>query len=205
LPNGLFIVAVQRRGLLILDSRGHLHETFYEENGLPEPTVWSLGVDRSGGAWICGDSGITHLSSSWQISVYDAQTGLGRSPISDVARYHGLLYVVAHDLFRLVSADDGTKCPRFQRVEGVDMRLFAAATHPQGLLVSGDAGVALVTEGTSKRIYETTGNVYELTRSTTDSNRFFLATTKGLASIKNANGNWIDEGTLPDFNSHSRS
>jgi signal transduction histidine kinase/CheY-like chemotaxis protein len=206
LPNGLFIVAVQRRGLLILDSHGHVHGTFYEENGLPESTVLGLGVDRSGGAWICGDSGITHLSSSWQISVYDAQTGLGRSPISDVARYHGLLYVVAHEgLFRLVSADDATKCPRFQRVEGVDMSLFAAATHPQGLLVGGDAGVALVTEGTSKKIYEITGSVLELARSTRDSNRFFLATTKGLASIRYANGNWVDEGTLPDFDSEVRS
>ena len=49
LPNGLFVVALQSRGLLVLDSRGHLHGTFYEENGLPEPTVLDLGVDRSGG------------------------------------------------------------------------------------------------------------------------------------------------------------
>ena len=134
LPNGLFVVALQRRGLLVLDSRGHLHGTFYEENGLPEPTVLDLGVDRSGGVWICGDSGITHLSSSWQISVYDAQTGLDRSSLVDVARYNGSLYAVARDgLFRLVPGNDGTKCPRFQRVEGVDMRLFSAAIHPHGL------------------------------------------------------------------------
>ena len=167
LSNGLFVVAVQRRGLLILDSRGHLHGTFYEENGLPEPTVLDLGVDRSGGAWICGDSGITYLFSSWQISVYDAQTGLGRSSILDVARYNGSLYAVAREgLFRLVSVDDGTQCPRFQRIEGVDMLLRTAATHPTGLLLGGDEGVVLVTEEVSKKIYEATGNVNELTRST---------------------------------------
>jgi len=208
LPNGLFVVALQRRGLLVLDSRGHLHGTFYEENGLPEPTVLDLGVDRSGGVWICGDSGITHLSSSWQISVYDAQTGLDRSSLVDVARYNGSLYAVARDgLFRLVPVNDGTKSPRFQRVEGVDMRLFSAAIHPQGLLLGGDAGVTLVTEGISKQIYETTAteSVLELTRSTRDGNRFFLATTKGLASIRYSNGNWIDEGTLPDFKGEVRS
>jgi signal transduction histidine kinase/CheY-like chemotaxis protein/ligand-binding sensor domain-containing protein len=206
LPNGLFVVALQRRGLVVLDSRGHLHGTFYEENGLPEPTVLDLGVDRSGGAWICGDSGITHLSSSWQISVYDAQTGLDRSSLVDVARYNGSLYAVARDgLFKLVPVAEGAQCPRFQRIEGVDMRLFSAAIHPQGLLLGGDEGVVLVTEGVSKKIYETTGDVLELTRSTRDSNRFFLATTKGLASIRYANGNWVDEGTLPDFNGEVRS
>jgi signal transduction histidine kinase len=71
--------------------------------------------------------------------------------------------------------------------------------------LGGDAGLALVTEGTSKKIYETTGNVYELTRSTRDSNRFFLATTNGLASIRYANGNWANEGTLPDFDGEVRS
>jgi hypothetical protein len=108
--------------------------------GCQSSQFWASAFDRAGGAWICGDSGITHLFSSWQISVYDAQTGLGRSPIIDVARYHGLSYAVAHEgLFRLASADDATKCPRFQRVEGVGMNLFAAATHPQGLLLGGDA------------------------------------------------------------------
>jgi signal transduction histidine kinase/CheY-like chemotaxis protein len=206
LPNGLFVVAVQRRGLVVLDSRGHLHGTFYEENGLPEPTVLDLGVDRTGGVWICGDSGITHVSSSWQISVYDSQVGLGRSSLVDLVRYNGSLYAVARDgLFRLVPVVDGSKAPRFQRIEGVEMRLYSAAIHPQGLLLGGDAGVALVAEGASKQIYETNETVLELTRSTQDENRFFLATTKGLVSIRYANGNWIDEGTLPDFKGEVRS
>ena len=73
--------------------------------------------------------------------------------------------------------------------------------------MAGDAGVTLVTEGISKQIYETTAteSVLELTRSTRDGNRFFLATTKGLASIRYSNGNWIDEGTLPDFKGEVRS
>ena len=206
LPNGLFVVAVQRRGLVVLDSRGHLHGMFYEENGLPEPTVLELAVDRNGGVWICGDSGITHVSSSWQISVYDSQVGLGRSSLVDMVRYNGSLYAVARDgLFRLVPVDDVTKAPRFQRIEGVEMRLFSAAIHPQGLLLGGDAGVALVTEQGSKQIYETSETVFELTRSTQDEDRFFLATTKGLVSIRYVNGNWIDEGTLPDFKGEVRS
>jgi signal transduction histidine kinase/CheY-like chemotaxis protein len=206
LLNGLFVVAVQHRGLVVLDSRGHLHGVFYEENGLPEPTVLDLGVDRTGGVWICGDSGITHVSSSWQISVYDAQVGVGRGSLVDLVRYNGSLYAVARDgLFRLVPVDNGTKAPRFQRIEGVEMRLLSAASHPQGLLLGGDAGVALFTEGASKQIYETTESVFELTRSTKDENRFFLATTKGLVAIRYANGNWIDEGALPDFKGEVRS
>ena len=207
LPNGLFVVALQRRGLVVLDSSGHLHGTFYEENGLPEPTVLDLGVDRSGGIWICGDSGITHISPSWQISVYDAQTGLGRSSLVDLVRNNGSLYAVARDgLFRLAPAGDATRAPRFQRVDGVDALLQAAASHTQGLLLAGDGGVLLVTEGrTSRQIYETTGSVWELTRSKRDGDRFFLATTKGLASIRYADGNWIDEGTLADFSGEVRS
>ena len=207
LPNGLFVVAVQRRGLVLLDAGGHLHGTFYEENGLPEPTVLDLGVDRSGGIWICGDGGIAHISPSWQISVYDAQTGLGRSSLVDLVRSNGLLYAVARDgLFRLAAANDATRAPRFQRIDGVDALLQAAATHPQGLLLANDGGVLLVTEGrTSRQIYETSGSVWEMTRSKRDGDRFFLATTKGLAAIRYSDGNWTDEGALPGFSGEVRS
>jgi signal transduction histidine kinase/CheY-like chemotaxis protein len=207
LPNGLFVVALQRRGLVVLDANGHVRGTFYEENGLPEPTLLDLGVDRSGGIWICGDSGITHISPSWQISVYDAQAGLGRSSVVDLVRNDGWLYAVARDgLFRMAPAGDATQAPRFQRVDGVDALLQAAASHTQGLLLAGDGGVLLMTEGRSSRqIYETNGSVWELTRSQKDPDRFFLGTTNGLASIRFVDGNWIDEGTLPDFHGEVRS
>ena len=207
LPNGLFVVALQRRGLVVLDASGHLHGTLYEENGLPEPTVLDLGIDRSGGIWICGDSGITHISPSWQISVYDALTGLGRSSLVDLVRDKGSFYAVARDgLFRLVAAGDATRAPQFQRVDGIDALLQAAAVHTQGLLLAGDGGVILVTEGRiSRQIYKTAGMVMELTQSKRNEDRFFLATTKGLASIRYADGNWIDEGTLVDFIGEVRS
>jgi signal transduction histidine kinase/DNA-binding response OmpR family regulator len=207
LPNGLFVVALQRRGLVVLDANGKVHGTFYEENGLPEPTVLDLGVDRSGGIWICGDSGITHISAWWQISVYDAQAGLGRSSLVDLIRKDGALYAVARDgLFRLAPAGDATRAPRFQRVDGIDALLQVAAIHPQGLLLAGDGGVLLVTEGKpSKQIFETAGSVWELTRSKRDPDRFFLGATKGLASIRWTDGNWIDEGNLPDFTGEVRS
>jgi ligand-binding sensor domain-containing protein len=147
--------------LVPLDPSGHLHGTFYEENGLPEPTVLELGIDRSGGIWICGDGGIVHISPPWQISVFDAQTGLGRSSLVDLVRSNGSLYAVARDgLFRLAAASDATQAPRFQKVDGVDALLQAAATHPQGLLLAVDGGVLLATEGRpSRQIYETTGIV----------------------------------------------
>ena len=82
----------------------------------------------------------------------------------------------------------------------------AAATHPQGLLLAGRWGVILVADGRpSRQIYQTTGSVLELTRSKRDGDRFFLATTKGLASIRYADGNWIDEGNLADFSGEVRS
>jgi signal transduction histidine kinase/CheY-like chemotaxis protein len=207
LPNGLFIVALQRRGFVILDAHGQLHGTFYEENGLPEPTVLDLGVDRSGGVWVCGDSGITHISPSWQISVYDAQSGLGRSSLVDLVRDRGSLYAVARDgLFKLVPVGDATRAPKFQRVEGIDALLTSVAIHPQGLLLAGDGGVILVSNGSiAREIYQTTGSVLEITPSKRDGDRCFLATTKGLASIRFTNGNWINEGNLAGFSGEVRS
>jgi hypothetical protein len=48
LPNGLFVVALQRRGLVLLEPSGHLHGTFSEENGLPEPTLLNWGSTSQG-------------------------------------------------------------------------------------------------------------------------------------------------------------
>ena len=44
-----------------------------------------------------------------------------------------------------------------------------------------------------------------MTRSKQDPDRFFLGTTNGLASIRFVDGNWIDEGALPDFHGEVRS
>ena len=121
-----------------------------------------------------------------------------------MARCTRLREMVCLDWYR---ATMGPNAQGFKGLKVLTCAFFPLLYTRMGLLLGGDEGVILVTEGISKQIYETTAteSVLELTRSTRDGNRFFLATTKGLASIRYSNGNWIDEGTLPDFKGEVRS
>jgi DNA-binding CsgD family transcriptional regulator len=58
---GLFVVGVQRRGLVFLDAAGHIQETFLEKDGLPDGALVDLRLDRAGGLWVIGDTSLTRV------------------------------------------------------------------------------------------------------------------------------------------------
>jgi signal transduction histidine kinase/CheY-like chemotaxis protein len=207
LPNGCLAIGVQRRGLVVLDPNGATRGMFFEENGMPDPPFFNLDVDRSGEIWICGNSGITQIAASWQVTAFDSDAGLGRSPISDIIRYDGALYAIARQgLYELVPDQTGSNPATFQRISSVETSLHTAAAHSRGLLLGGEEGVFLLKGGSAFHIYRTGGAVVlQLLRSSRDNDRFFLATTEGLTSLHFEDGNWVDEGLLPNLHQEIRS
>jgi ligand-binding sensor domain-containing protein len=90
---GLFVVGVQRRGLVFLDAAGHIQETFLEKDGLPNGALVDLRLDRAGGLWVIGDTSLTRVDPNRSISVFDHDNGLPKSYAVGAARFSGLLYI----------------------------------------------------------------------------------------------------------------
>lgn len=207
LPGGLIAVAVQRKGLVFLDSRGELRDTFYPENGLPDPVFLYLGTDRSGGLWVCGDSSISRVEVPRCVTAFDSQTGLGKGRVYDVVRFGSSLYAATQNgLYRLDSSADPAVPAKFERVGTVESGFWSLANHESGLLAAGYQGVFALQNSILHQIYASLpAHVIQIKRSTMHPNRFFLGLSDGIAAIRYDNGVWVDEGILPAFQEEVRS
>jgi signal transduction histidine kinase/DNA-binding response OmpR family regulator len=224
LPSGQMLLAI-RRGLVVIDSKGHCAGSFYEENGFPYSFIWNLALDRCNGTWVCGDGGVTRVEMSSSVSLFDFQTGLSRSDCLILKRFAGTIYVGTRSgLYRLKSATTADESSRFEKVPGVDNSVWALATHPSGLLVGNGNELVLVENGRlrllysapdtiltmsengrSRLLYTAPDTIFAIEPSVTDPDRYFLAFNNGLGAIHFRNGVWYDEAVLPFVGQQLRS
>jgi signal transduction histidine kinase/DNA-binding response OmpR family regulator len=197
LPSGQMLLAI-RRGLVVIDSKGHCAGSFYEENGFPYSFIWNLALDRSNGTWVCGDGGVTRVEMPSSVSVFDFQTGLSRSDCLVLKRFAGTIYVGTRSgLYRLKSARTADESSRFEKVPGVDNSVWALATHPSGLLVGNGNELVLLENDRSHLLYTAPDTIFAIEPCLTDPDRYFLGFNNGLGAIHFRNGVWYDEGVLP--------
>jgi signal transduction histidine kinase/DNA-binding response OmpR family regulator len=205
LPSGQMLLVI-RRGLVVIDSMGHCVGSFYEENGFPYSFVWNLALDHSNGTWVCGDGGVTRVELSSSVSVFDFQTGLGRSGCLILKRFAGTIYVGTRSgLYRLKSATTADESSRFEKVPGIDNGVWALAAHSSGLLVGNGHELLLLENGRSHLLYTAPDTIFAIEPSLADPDRYFVGFNNGLGAIHFQNGRWLDEGILPCVGQQVRS
>src|SRR5260221_152038 len=91
---GLFVVAVERRGLVFVDAAGRIQQTFLEEDGLPSGALYGLIRDRAGGLWVFREKGLTRVDPKRSISVFDHENGLPKSVAASTIRFGGFFYAM---------------------------------------------------------------------------------------------------------------
>jgi len=200
ISKGLFVIGVQRRGLVFLDAAGHIQETFLEEDGLPTGAMNDLRLDRAGGLWVIGDTSLTRINPNRSISVFDHENGLPKSYTASTVRFGGNLYAVTgHGLYRLEPGNGVEAAAQFRKVPGITDWLYRALPVPErGLLLPGDRGVYLF-DGNSFQVILNIPFNFAVARSVKVPDRFFVGGGSGLRVLRFADGHWIDEGTLPGF------
>src|ERR1700678_2961601 len=141
---GIFVVAVEGRGLVFLNADGQIQQTFLEEDGLPSGALYDLRRDRAGGLWVFGENGLTRVDTDRRISVFDHENGLPKANVASTVRFGGSLYAVTgYGLYRLESGGGGLASSQFRKVQGVTDELWhVLAAPPHGLILSGDKGVS---------------------------------------------------------------
>ncbi|HZC36498.1 MAG TPA: histidine kinase dimerization/phospho-acceptor domain-containing protein, partial [Chthoniobacterales bacterium] len=197
----LFVVGVQRRGLVFLDAAGHIQQTFLEEEGLPTGALTDLILDRSGGLWIIGDdSSLTRINPNRSITVFDHENGLPKSYVAATVRFGGFLYAVTgHGLYRLEPGASPKDLSQFRKVPGITDWLFCVLpAPPHGLLLVGEKGVYLFDGGQFQVISNRPQN-RAVARSEKAPDQFFLGTRDGLWALRFAADHWIEDGVMPGF------
>jgi signal transduction histidine kinase/DNA-binding response OmpR family regulator len=196
---GLFVVAIQRRGLVFIDAGGRIQQTFLEEDGLPSGASNNLIRDRSGGLWVFGPNGLTRVDTNRSISVFDHENGLPKSYTTSTVRFGGSLYALTgHGLFRLESGGNGLASSQFRKVPDLSDRLWhALVAPPHGLILTGDNGAYLF-DGNRFQVISK-APTYAVMRSKKNPDLFFLDGDTGLRTVRFRDGQWIDDGTTPGF------
>jgi Signal transduction histidine kinase len=143
LADGRLALGTLDHGVLVLSADGKSFEQFSLDQGVIDPSVRSVFLDRDAGLWIGTDGGITRLDPNDGVTIFDRHNGLRQPIINGIWRHHGRLYVSTLDgLLRLIPADPQTAQPaRFEKVPSVPRNAREMASHPTGLLIGTPAGV----------------------------------------------------------------
>ncbi len=203
ITRGIFVVAVEARGLVFLNATGRILQTFLEEDGLPSGALYDLRRDRAGGLWVFGENGLTRVDTNRSISVFDHDNGLPKNNIASTTRFGGSLYALTGSgLYRLESSAGGLASSQFRKVPGLTDWLFnAVEVLPHGLVLTGDSGVYLF-DGSRFQVISSAPGTYAVARSETYPDLLWLGGRTGLRAVRFTDGRWVEQEPMPGFEQH---
>ncbi len=137
LPGGEIAAGTRNGGLVLLSPSGTVDRIVTKADGLPDDQVTAVFTDRQGGVWVVGNDGIGRYSPG--TTRYDTSLGL-EGDVQCMEKAAGSLYVgTSKGLYRMQSATGSA--PRFQKVEGIDSRVWALEATGEQLLAATELGL----------------------------------------------------------------
>lgn len=150
LRDGTLAVGTATGGFLLVAPDGALLAHFTEAGGLPQNTVFSIAEDGDGGVWMTTRNGIARWEPALGATRFDERVGYPPREPSGIVRHAGTLFVVqiGGQVVRLVPAAAGIGgAARFEPLPGLPPIVYAAASHPSGLLLATEGGVLVWRDG----------------------------------------------------------
>jgi signal transduction histidine kinase/DNA-binding NarL/FixJ family response regulator len=199
LEDGTLVLAFRGKGILFLDSKGHVQQAFCPENGLPNPDVQRLTLDRAGGLWVGTASDLTRIDLSAESTIFDRFNGSTFGDAYDITRFAGKLYVgTRHGIYRLDAGNRPLDIPHFSSIPGADRYFIRFALHNSGLLAGCVDGVYFF-DGINCRQITECGVVETILQSQRNPDRYFVSSLKGVTAVRYQEGHWIAENRLKGF------
>jgi signal transduction histidine kinase/CheY-like chemotaxis protein len=200
LPGPYVAVAIDQRGVALLNSKGGLCSVLFQDNGLPDPNVLSLAPDRAGGLWVCGNAGLTRVEMMPGISFFDSQNGLPLSAVFNLKRFRGRMYAATWaGLFELQKSEADALPSNFRKISGATSPISALADAGTELLAGGWKGLFSFDGTELKQLPLPIDRIYSLKRSEITPGRIYVASDQGLAAISKSGDSWHVDGVLSAF------
>ncbi|MEJ2544948.1 MAG: response regulator, partial [Calditrichaceae bacterium] len=195
--DGHIAIGSRDNGLAIIDRSGKWLYHLNKNNGLLGNTIWNVFADDQNGLWLALNNGLTCIDAMSPLIRIPETTGL-EGTIESIVRHQGILYIATPAGLYFIDKKEFSDIHKIESF--IPYKLFSTG---DVLLASGyNNGMYEVKNKTVSRISKFGGN--NMLQSLMDSNRIFIATDNGLASIYYKNGGWIDEGEILLENAPSR-
>jgi len=211
LRDGSFALATTNAGLGIVDRQGHTRLVLDQDHGLTSNAVYYLMVDREGALWATLERGIVRIETPSATSFFDKTDGYEGA--FNTIRFAGRLYLAQGSGVSYLHDADRTNPERLSFVTSLRNQCwwFQAMTDPvsgksalpvacsDGLFeIRGTAAVPIRAPG------DGTYSPAVLLRSRVDPTRLWIGMFRGFASFRWVNGQWIDEGVVPNVTNEVR-
>lgn len=200
LENGTFAIGTTGGGVVILASDGQLLWQIGRKTGILDDDVYSIYPDQDG-LWVNLAEGLSRVELPPPVSYFGSESGLEGAKLN-IVRHLGSLYVgTTNGVYRLDAP--GASMAHFVLIGGTANLLASAMQSVRDgtktrLIVGSSGGVLEIVGDKAVSIIAHKGarsySVTCLAVSRQDPNRIYVGLDDGLASIRLAGGQWIDEG-----------
>jgi len=199
LHDGSIAIGTATEGWLRLAQDGKLLDHGSERNGLPQNTVFSIAEDADGGVWMTTRSGIARFDPSLRATQFDERDGYPPREPATVVRHAGTLYVlqIGSPLIRLVAPQAPGDAARFEPVPGLPPTLFSIASHPAGLVLAPEVGLALWDGKQLRPGPKVRGTAKRLLVGPAPEHTLFVGTDSGVFAFAGGASEWTPKGEWP--------
>ncbi len=201
LADGSMVVAfssVSGDGGMRFGADGRLAGPLDQFIGLYVNTIRAFHTDREGGLWLATETGLIRVEWPSAVTVFDAINGLGVGAMVAVTRHENILYAATTEgVYRLVPGTPAGQVARIDRV--FNQPVYALLAHPAGLLARGYADLLVQDETGFTVVAGLPPGGGGLAPSRREPERVWIATMRGIQSVRHSPKGWTDEGLLPGF------
>ena len=214
LSDGTFALATLRNGVIIIDRHGRIRQHLNKESGLQDENVKYVYPDRQGGLWLALNDGISRVEVPGPFMIFDDYSGL-KTDVHSIRRHEGVLYVatnlgVSYLNPMPVAAEPAESKAKLTRARfPVDpqklLRKAGLCCHSRNhhnCWLPPPTGFIQIKNHQAKFIKKSENSSFVcffLYRSKVEPNRVFVGLLDGLASLRMSDGQWIDEGRIPEI------
>jgi signal transduction histidine kinase/DNA-binding response OmpR family regulator len=212
LADGTIALASTSAGFAIIDRNGRQVAVLDQAHGLPHNAVYALMADREGAIWTALERGIARVEWPSPASFFDESDGfLGAF---NATNHGGRLYQAYQGGVSYLRPAQGESPAAIVPVTGIRNQCWWFATmvdgaggRPPALPVACTDGLFEI-HGTAARAILAPGDgtyrASALVASRADPSRLWVGLFDGLASFRWVDGQWIDEGRLPEVRAEVR-
>jgi signal transduction histidine kinase len=199
LVDGALAVGSRSSGVSLFDGQGRLLRHMTKTDGLPSATVNSMFQDRQRGLWLSQDNGVTRIGIGSPLTEYDDRTGLeGEGAVTALVRHAERLYAgTSQGVFRL-DADGAAGTARFAPISGIpEGQTLDFLDLGSSLLAAASQGIFEIRDHHADLVRASEQSSTSLSRSLRYPTRVFVGLQNGVASMRQENARWVDEGQVP--------
>ncbi|RPH29049.1 MAG: hypothetical protein EHM93_17955, partial [Bacteroidales bacterium] len=197
LPNGNFAIGTSRKGVLIIDTKGHTIRRIDQSSNLQDESVWNLFFDNQSNLWMALNNGVSYTNINSQLTSWDESAGL-RGSLQSVVRFNGSLYVSTNiGIFKKHNSE-------FKEIKGFNkftfkLHVLQTSDNKEFLLVSAIDGIYQIENDKAIKIGNYKQPAYSFFTSKLYPNITYIALDDGIGIIRYLQGELIFVGKIEDI------